>query len=203
MKLLWNPDQNADTVMRDFLEGYYGPAWEPIYEYITLLQRKVDKDNIHMHLYTNPAQGYLPDEVLKQADALFDEAESRVKQDDELLERVRVARMPLTYARVFPRNGYTIENGLMKFQGEIAKLPEVKEFVERLKSTGSTRFARWAVTRSSCICCPWPSGRPCRWSPSRMSGSAPTSCRSWAGASCALSIRSRANARPPGTRRAI
>jgi hypothetical protein len=133
MKLLWNPDQNADGVMRDFLQGYYGPAWEPIFAYISLLQRKVDKDNIHMHLYTNPAQGYLPDEVLQQADVLFDEAESRVKQDDELLERVRVARMPLTYARVFPRNGYTIENGLMKFQGEIAKGPEVKEFVERMK----------------------------------------------------------------------
>jgi hypothetical protein len=136
MKLLWNPDQNAGGVMRDFLEGYYGPAWEPIYNYITLLQRKVDKDNIHMHLYTNPAQGYLPDEVLKRADALFDEAESRVKQDDELLERVRVARLPLTYARVFPRNGYTIENGLMRFQGEIAKLPEVRDFVDRLKKHG-------------------------------------------------------------------
>ena len=136
MKLLWNPDQNADGIMRDFLEGYYGPAWEPIYDYITLLQRKVDRDDIHMHLYTNPAQGYLPDEVLDRADALFDEAESRVKKDDELLERVRVARLPLTYARVFPRNGYTIQNGLLRFQGEIAKLPEVSDFLERLKKHG-------------------------------------------------------------------
>jgi hypothetical protein len=57
-------------------------------------------------------------------------------QDDELLERVRVARMPLTYARLFPRNGYTIENGLLRFQGEIAKYPEVKAFVERMKKHG-------------------------------------------------------------------
>ena len=136
MKLLWNPDKNADEVTRDFLEGYYGPAWEPLYDYITMLQRKVDRDNIHIHLYTNPAQGYLPDEILDRADALFDQAESRVKKDDELLERVRVARLPLTYARIFPRNGFAIENDLIRFRGEIAKLPEVRDFVERLKKHG-------------------------------------------------------------------
>jgi len=122
--------------MRDFLEGYYGPAWEPLYDYITMLQRKVDRDNIHIHLYTNPAQGYLPDEILDRADALFDQSESRVKKDDELLERVRVARLPLTYARIFPRNGFAIENDLIRFRGEIAKLPEVRDFVERLKKHG-------------------------------------------------------------------
>ena len=42
---------------------------------------------------------------------LFDQAEAAVQGDPVLLERVRVARMPLTYARVFPRGGYTIEDG--------------------------------------------------------------------------------------------
>jgi len=55
MKLLWDPNQDADAVMRDFLQGYYGAAWKPIYQYIKLLQAKVDDDDIHMHLYTNPA----------------------------------------------------------------------------------------------------------------------------------------------------
>ena len=42
--------------------------------------------------------------------ALFDEAEAAVKDDATLLERVRVARMPLVYAKSFPRNGYKIDD---------------------------------------------------------------------------------------------
>ncbi len=136
MKLLWNPDQDADAIMRDFLEGYYGDAWEPIHEYITLLQNKVDSEDIHMHLYTNPAQGYLPDEVLARAMALFDDAEQRVKDDAELLERVRVARMPLTYARAFPRNGYEIKSNALVWKGEFAPFGELTEMVNRMKTHG-------------------------------------------------------------------
>jgi len=136
MKLLWDPYQDADAIMRDFLEGYYGAAWAPIYQYIKLLQAKVDDDNIHMHLYTNPAQGYLTDEVMEQSMALFDQAEAAVKDDKDLLERVRVCRMPLTYARVFPRNGYTIDTGVLKWEGAFASLTECNEMYERMKRHG-------------------------------------------------------------------
>ena len=136
MKLAWDPDQDADAIMRDFLEGHYGAAWEPIYKYIRMLQAKVDDENIHMHLYTNPAQGYLPDDILEKADALFDEAEAAVEDDEGLLERVRVARMPLTYARLFPRNGYKIENGTLVFQGEFADMTAAAEMANRMQEHG-------------------------------------------------------------------
>lgn len=136
MKLLWNPDLDADALMRDFLDGYYGAASAPIRSYIKLLQDKVDSENIHMHLYTNPAQGYLPDDVMEKAAELFNQAEAAVKEDDELLERVRVARMPLTYASLFPRNGYTLDNGWLSFKGPMAVLPEVLEFTNRMKKHG-------------------------------------------------------------------
>ena len=136
MQLLRDPDQDPEAILRDFLEGYYGAAWQPIYEYVTLLHDKVENENIHMHLYTNPAQGYLPDEVIAKAMALFDQAEAAVASDAELLERVRVARMPLTYARVFPRNGFTIENGKLQFQGDRATPADVTAFIDRMKQHG-------------------------------------------------------------------
>jgi len=135
-KLLWNPDQDAGAILRDFLQGYYAGAWEPISRYIRLLQDKVEKENIHMHLYTNPAQGYLPDDILVQADDLFNQAESAVKDNEEVLERVRVARMPLTYARLFPRNGYVLRNSQLVFQGPFAPLSETQAFIERMKKHG-------------------------------------------------------------------
>ncbi len=136
MKLLWNPDRDADALLCDFLEGYYGAAWKPIHEYITMLQDKVQNENIHMHLYTNPAQGYLPDEVLDRAAALFEKAEEAVAGDEEMAERVRVARMPLTYARIFPRNGLTIENETFRFNGPFAPMSEVLDMFKRMEAHG-------------------------------------------------------------------
>jgi len=136
MKLIWDPDQDPEVIIQDFLDGYYGPAAKPIYEYITMLHDKVIKENIHMHLYTNPAQGYLPDGVLRRARKLFDQAEAAVKDDPELLERVRVARMPLTYARLFPRNGYKIEDGRLQWLGDMASQGEALKFLQRMKKRG-------------------------------------------------------------------
>lgn len=136
MQLLWNPDADAEAIIRDFLEGYYGAAWKPIYDYVTLLHDKVTDEDIHMHLYTNPAQGYLPDAIVAQSEALFDQAEAAVRDDDELLERVRVARMPLVYARFFPRNGYEIDGRLLRFNGSIATLGEAQEFLMRMQRHG-------------------------------------------------------------------
>ena len=136
MKLLWDPDQNLDALICDFLRGYYGAAWEPVWRYITMLHDKVERENIHMHLYTNPGQGYLPDTVLQDAGKLFDEAESAVHNDPILLKRVQVARMPLLYARLFPRNGYEIRSNKLVFKGDLAGPAEAAAFVEQMRAYG-------------------------------------------------------------------
>ncbi len=131
-KLLCDADQDPDAILQDFLQGYYGPAAPSIWQYITLLHEKVEKDNIHMHLYTNPAQGYLTDEVMAKAETFFDQAESQVQDDADLLERVKVARMPLQYAALFPRNGYTIRGQQLIFNGEVAGAAVAQDFIQRL-----------------------------------------------------------------------
>ena len=138
MKLLWDPDQDPLLLRRDFLQGYYGQAWEPIEQYIEMLHDKVEDENIHMHLYTNPGQGYLPDSLLDEAEALFDDAQGLVQDDPELLDRVQVARLPLVYARFFPRNGYEIKNGVLNGLGEFASAQQVMWFLDMLSSHGFT-----------------------------------------------------------------
>jgi hypothetical protein len=143
-ELMMNCDQDPDVVMYDFLQGYYGAAAPHIYRYIKMLQHKVDEDNIHMHLYTNPGQGYLTDEIVAAGEQLFDKAEEAVAGNEELLERVRVCRMPLVYARWFPRNGYEIEDHVLKFKGDLAKPDEMTTFAERLAAHGFKRIREWA-----------------------------------------------------------
>ncbi len=140
MKLLWDPDVDPFALRRDFLQGYYGAAWEPIESWIETLLDKVTDEDIHMHLYTNPGQGYLTDEIVEAGEALFDEAEALVTENEELMDRVRVARMPLTYARLFPRNGYEVVGDTLKFLGEIAPLADVQEFLATMASHG---FGAW------------------------------------------------------------
>ncbi|MFO7973485.1 MAG: DUF4838 domain-containing protein [Candidatus Hydrogenedentota bacterium] len=143
-ELMMNCEQDPDVVMYDFLQGYYGDAAPHIYRYIKMLQHKVDDDNIHMHLYTNPGQGYLTDEIVAAGEQLFDKAEEAVADDEELLERVRVCRMPLVYARWFPRNGYEIEKGVLKFKGDLATPDEMTAFAERMAAHGFKRIREWS-----------------------------------------------------------
>ena len=146
MKLLWNPDADPFALRRDFLQGYYGDAWEPLEQWIELIHDEAWDNNIHMHLYTNPGQGYLPDEVIEAGGALFDEAEILIADDAELLDRVQVARMPLTYARLFPRNGYEIIGDTLAFLGEIAPAAEVNAFLQMMVIHG---FNAWMEVSGS------------------------------------------------------
>ncbi len=132
MKLAWNPDTNPDALLEDFLHGYYGAAGDAIRKYIDLIHDKVQGENIHMHLYTNPGQGYLPDEVLTRAEQLFDQAAEAVKGDPALRERVDAARMPVEYARLFPRNGYRIENGRLVFNELRGSVEGAQAFLNKM-----------------------------------------------------------------------
>ncbi len=136
MKLLWDPDQDPVALRADFLHGYYGPAAQHIEAYIDLLLNEVTDKNIHMHLYTNPGQGYLSDEILSEAEDHFDLAVAAVAQDEELLDRVKVARMPLQYARFFPRNGYQLTPTSLNWLGQLASISEIKDFLDLMAAHG-------------------------------------------------------------------
>lgn len=136
MKLLWDPDQDPDRLVEDFLRGYYGAAWKPIRDYTKLIHDKAADEDIHMHLYTNPAAGYLTDDVMARAEGCFDRAEELTAGDPALLERVRVCRMPLVYARAFPRNGYRIADGKLNWNGQMTSLMDTVAFLGRMQKHG-------------------------------------------------------------------
>ncbi len=137
-KLLWDPLQDPALLIRTWLRDYYGDAWGPIHDWIVLLQDKVDRDNVHLHLYSNPGTGHLPDDVVETGEALFAEALALVGDDPVLKDRVEVAMMPLAYARFFPRNGYTIADGMLTWNPGQATFDDVLDFVDRMNKHGFT-----------------------------------------------------------------
>jgi pyruvate/oxaloacetate carboxyltransferase len=97
--VLWNPDYDAQKEMNEFLVGYYGNAFAPIREYIDMLHNKMREDNIHMTIRAKPDSEFLAPEIIQRANELFDEAE-RLADDEEVLHRVRVARLPIQYVQI-------------------------------------------------------------------------------------------------------
>lgn len=98
-KCLWNPTYDADLAMREFLEGYYGKAAEPIRAYLDMLHDCTERNNIHVHCFSADVnQPYLTDELLTKANELWQQAEGLVIGEPEVLHRVRLSRMSVDYA---------------------------------------------------------------------------------------------------------
>ncbi len=100
-KLLWNPWCNVDSVMDDFLNGYYGPAGKQIRLYIDRMHDALERSGKGLDIYGYPYDAigsYLTPALLQEYSGIFDRAEELVRDDPEVLERVRNARLPLEFA---------------------------------------------------------------------------------------------------------
>ncbi|MEO5600447.1 MAG: DUF4838 domain-containing protein [Cyclobacteriaceae bacterium] len=100
-KLLWDPYLNVDTLMGDFLQGYYGAAALPIRMYIDEMRSALLKAGKPLRIFGTPMEAetsYLTPQLMVRYEALFDEAEAKVAALPEVLERVKIARLPLEYA---------------------------------------------------------------------------------------------------------
>jgi hypothetical protein len=99
-KLLWNPQYDPERAINEFLGAYYGPAAPFLRQYLDLLHDTVEREQIHVHIWAAPTSPYLRDEILRRAEELFDRAEQAAAGNEQVLLRVRHARMPIMYARL-------------------------------------------------------------------------------------------------------
>jgi hypothetical protein len=94
-QLLWNPQQDDRALIREFLEGYYGPAAKPITRYLELMHEASRSHNLTCSSGTDAP--FLRFKPLAEAEQLWQEAERAVAGDEELKTRVRLAHLPVRY----------------------------------------------------------------------------------------------------------
>lgn len=102
-KLMWDPYQDADSLMQTFLHGFYGAAAPYLYRYQQLLQGALLASGTPLWIYDSPIShknGMLNDNLMATYSELFDKAEDAVRGDSTLLSRVRVARLPIMYSEL-------------------------------------------------------------------------------------------------------
>ncbi len=145
-KLLWNPDYDVEKAMSEFLQAYYGAAAGPIRQYIDLIHEKVRRENIHVNIWQSPENArYLSDDILARANELFDNAEAAVASDPVLLQRVRVARLPVQYVMLRRHKPaapapYVLEGGLYRPEQRDPMAAVAQRFAEVARKKGITHY---------------------------------------------------------------
>lgn len=95
-RLLWNPHQDDQALIREFLRGYYGPAAAgPIWQYLQLMHTAAH--GYYLGINAPPTAPYLTFDTLNRAEELWQQAETAAASDPEKLWRVRQGHLPVRY----------------------------------------------------------------------------------------------------------
>ncbi len=142
-KCLWNPKYDSNVAMNEFLDGYYGAAARPIRRYIDMLHDRVERENIHVDIWAECNSPHLTDELLAQANELWQRAETLAGADPAVLRRVKLSRMSVDYA-ILERARHQANRKLVVDQ-KFMKLAasRFQPFFETLAGSKLTRIEEW------------------------------------------------------------
>lgn len=93
--LEWDPSRDQDALVREFVEGYYGPAAPHVLAYLDLTHEAVKQSGAYLRCGMSDTSSWLSLDALNQATRLFDRAAEAVAGDPVLAERIDRERMPL------------------------------------------------------------------------------------------------------------
>lgn len=103
-KLMWNISLDTDSLIKEFLHGYYGEAAAPyLYDYIKLREGALMGSNLKLNLYDTPVShktGMLNHAMLRRYIELFDKAEVASSTNEMFYQRVKEARLPVQYSEL-------------------------------------------------------------------------------------------------------
>jgi hypothetical protein len=96
-KLLWNPSLDGDKLTEEFITGYYGPAAPHVRAYLKLMEEAVTATGDPLGCFSGEDAKFLSARTLATGWEHLKKAEQAVKDDPALLERVKVAQLPIVY----------------------------------------------------------------------------------------------------------
>lgn len=131
-RLLWDPDQDGEALIREFVRGVYGPAAKPVETFLKLQREASAAADEHVHIYDGAERRDLEPAILRACDASLEEAERIAKSsgDRALVSRVTRLRMPIWYVRMARRTELL----------EAAIKPAVRRLIEGIRSLNLTQL---------------------------------------------------------------
>ena len=145
-KLLWNPDLNTEELEDTFVNGYYGPAAQPMRAYVKLWH--MEHQPCHAGIYDSPNAAYFTEELIDQAHALIQEALALAKENPyrERVEREALSIRYLQLARMDPSTPGR-DTQVHAFAADVKRLGitelfERKDLDDSIESLRSSRYTQ-------------------------------------------------------------
>ncbi|MGI5818053.1 MAG: DUF4838 domain-containing protein [Armatimonadota bacterium] len=142
-RLLWDPSQDTDALIDEFVYGYYEAAGPFIREYITTLHDEAEATDHYMRIGGNLNAPWLTLDLMGRAEELFERAEAAVSDDPEVLGRVRLARLPIRYVWAMRWHEFEAEarrQGI-EWPGPADFAMNAEEFIEVAEANEITRIS--------------------------------------------------------------
>jgi len=145
-KWMWNPDMPLDTLLNDFLPGYYHAAAPWVREYLDALHALDWTGTTRpLILYEDYKVPTYTDAFLARMDGVWRKAEAAVKDDPVALDRVRFAAMGIDFTRFMRETDRTMRDIMVARRTErYAPTALARELAgrldERLQRMGKTPF---------------------------------------------------------------
>jgi hypothetical protein len=148
-EMMWNPDADDNAVINDYLNGFYGAAGPYVRQYIDRQRESMISSGIKLNIFGGPEDakdGYLSAEMIRAYKGFFDQAERAVAKNPQMLARVKIARLPISYAEIqIGRDEVDTPRSMFAHSadGKVFVKPEMKtlvsNFVAGCKQDGVTR----------------------------------------------------------------
>ena len=119
-RLLWDPDQDANTLVTEWMRGVYGNAFLPMRKWFDLLHERVRPTDQHVSVVCPPDAPFLSEEVLEQGNRLFDEALHLAEGEDIATEYIDKARLTLRYVEIMRRPA--LDDAFHAFLADVRRL---------------------------------------------------------------------------------
>ena len=130
-RLMWDPSQDENAIIAEFLNGFYGPAAIEMLQYVDLMKKFVAAHpDYRLTCYAKDTRDWLSDQDLITIWRLMERAKAKTANDPKYQKRVEFAALPITFA--------------LLERPEMFRYPEFKDMdIEELikKSLASSREA--------------------------------------------------------------
>jgi hypothetical protein len=123
-QLLWNSDQNANDLVREWIKGVYGMAWGPMVDYWRHLHGLVKSPQDRITLRTNPLE-YITEDWLNTADRIIQRGYAQSMTDSTAHRYVRKTRLSLWYVRLLMAQHKVESSGKSPDKKTIAEIMEL------------------------------------------------------------------------------
>ena len=96
-KGLWDADADGKALVREFVQGYYGPAAADVQKYIDLIHSVALKQQFQLGRRVYMDAPFLSPAIIAESESIMRDAERKVAGDADLARRVRLAHAPVLY----------------------------------------------------------------------------------------------------------